>query len=122
LLDLSDSDYYCAPQVFYFAPHEKWYLIYQVGVPGQEMMEVAYSTTTDIADPKSWTRAKAILDGTEDDPRTVGGIDYWIICDDARAYLFFTSNNGKMWRMSAPIEKFPYGFDNCELCLEGPIF
>ncbi len=122
LLDLSDSKYYCAPQVFYFAPHEKWYLIYQVGVPGQEMMQVAYSTTTDIANPKSWSRSQPILDGKSGDPRTVGGIDYWIICDDTRAYLFFTSNNGKMWRMSAPLEQFPYGFDDCEVCLEGPIF
>jgi hypothetical protein len=36
ILRISDSDYYCAPQVFYFAPHRKWYLIYQLqGVPGR---------------------------------------------------------------------------------------
>ena len=27
ILDISDSDYYCAPQVFYFTPHKKWYLV-----------------------------------------------------------------------------------------------
>ena len=24
ILKVSDSDYYCAPQVFYFKPHQKW--------------------------------------------------------------------------------------------------
>ncbi len=88
ILRVSDSDYYCAPQVFYFAPHEKWYLIYQMGVPGANKMWVAYSTTSDIADPGSWTWAQPILDGGPNDPRPVGGLDYWIICDDQRAFLF----------------------------------
>ena len=94
LLKVSDSDYYCAPQVFYFTPHAKWYLIYQVGVPGQKKMWVAYSTTKNIADPQSWTLAQPILDGGANDPRQVGGLDSWIICDDQRADLFFTSLNG----------------------------
>jgi hypothetical protein len=122
ILKISDSDYYCAPQVFYFAPHEKWYLIYQMGVPDSKKMWVAYSTTTDIADPNSWTRARPILDGGPKDPRTVGGLDYWIICDDQRAYLFLTSLNGKMWRLSTNLENFPSGFDHCELALRAKIF
>ena len=122
LLTISDSDYFCAPQVFYFRPHKKWYLIYQMGVPEQKKMWVAYSTTSTISDPSSWTRAKPILDGGADDPRTVGGLDYWIICDDARAYLFFTSLNGKMWRMWTPLKDFPSGFDHCEIAYEGQIF
>ena len=28
ILKVSGSDYYCAPQVFYFSSHKKWYLIY----------------------------------------------------------------------------------------------
>ncbi len=106
LLEVSDSDYFCAPQVFYFEPHEK----------------VACSTTPDIADPGSWTRARAILDGGEKDPRREGGLDYWIICDDQRAYLFLTSLNGKMWRLWTKLEDFPHGFDHCELALEAQIF
>ena len=72
-------------------------------------MWVAYSTTTDIADPSSWTRAAPILDGGSDDPRPEGGLDYWIICDDARAYLFFTSLNGKLWRAWTKLADFPQG-------------
>ena len=121
-VNLNDGNYWCAPQVFYFTPHKKWYLVYQVGVPGQKKMWVAYSTTTDISDPTSWTKAKPMLDGGPNDSRKVGGIDYWIICDDRNAYLFFTSNNGKMWRMTTSLDKFPNGFDDCQLVLQAKIF
>ncbi len=122
ILKISDSDYYCAPQVFYFEPHDKWYLIYQMGVPGTKKMWVAYSTTSTINDPASWTPARAILDGGKNDPREVGGLDYWIICDDQRAYLFFTSLNGKMWRLWTKLDDFPKGFDHCEVALRAKIF
>ena len=122
ILKVSDSDYYCAPQVFYFSPRRKWYLIYQMGVPGADKMWVACSTTSNIADPNSWTQASAILDGGENDPRQVGGLDYWIVCDDQRAYLFFTSLNGKMWRLWTNLKDFPQGFDHCEIALTANIF
>lgn len=122
ILEISSSDYFCAPQVFYFSPHQKWYLVYQAGMPGGKKMWVAYSTTTTIDDPSSWTQAKPMLDGGDSDPRTIGGLDYWIVCDDQRAYLFFTSLNGKMWRMWTPLEDFPNGFDHCEIALEAKIF
>lgn len=122
ILRVSKSDYYCAPQVFYFSPHAKWYLVYQVGMAGANKMWVAYSTTEDIADPESWTKAEPILDGGPQDPRPVGGLDYWIICDDQRAYLFYTSLNGKMWRLWTNLRDFPKGFDHCEVALEAKIF
>lgn len=122
VLEVAEGDYWCAPQVFWFEPHAKWYLVYQVGVPGQNKMMVAYSTTTDIDDPLSWTRAQPILGGGPDDPRVEGGIDYWIVCDDEHAYLFFTANNGKMWRMRTKLANFPRGFGELAIALEGPIF
>ncbi len=122
ILKISQSDYYCAPQVFFFTPHAQWYLVYQMGVPGADKMWVAYSTTTDIADPHSWSTARPILDGGKDDPRRVGGLDYWIICDRQRAYLFLTSLNGQMWRLWTDLQDFPRGFGHCELALEAEIF
>ena len=122
ILTISDSNYYCAPQMFYFSPHRLWYLIYQMGVPGAKHMWVAYSTTANIADPNSWTRARPILDSGEGDPRQVGGLDYWIICDDQRAYLFFTSLNGQMWQLWTNLEDFPQGFDHCQIALKASIF
>ena len=122
ILPVSSSKYYCAPQVFYFAPQRKWYLIYQMGVPDAKKMWVAYSTTEKIGDPSSWTQAQPILDGGVSDPRTVGGLDYWIIGDEQRMYLFFTSLDGRMWRMWTKLEEFPKGFDHCELALQAKIF
>jgi hypothetical protein len=122
LLTVSSSKYFCAPQVFYFRPHKLWYLIYQVGIPNSKMMWVAYSTTADLSDPASWTEAKPILDGGPNDPRDVGGLDYWIICDDERAYLFFTSLDGRMWRLWTRLADFPRGFGHCELALQAKIF
>lgn len=121
-LEVSESKYFCAPQVFYFRPHKKWYLIYQVGTPDTKMMWVAYSTTPDITDPTSWTKARPMLDGGPEDPRKVGGLDYWIVCDDDRAYLFLTSLDGRMWRLTTRLQDFPSGFDNCELALKAQIF
>lgn len=122
ILRISDSDYYCAPQVFFFTPHKLWYLVYQMGVPNTEKMWVAYSTTRTIENPESWTRAKPMLDGGPSDPRHVGGLDYWIICDDNRAYLFYTSLNGKMWRLWTELDRFPFGFDHCEVALQANVF
>ena len=123
ILNVTASGYHGAPQVFYFTPHSKWYLVYQVGgMPGAKMMWVAYSTTDNIADSASWTKAQPILDGGPGDPRLVGGLDYWIICDEQRAYLFFTSLDGRLWRLWANLADFPKGFGHCELALKGPFF
>ena len=122
LLKVSERDYFCAPQVFYFEPHKLWYLIYQVGVPRQNKMWVAYSTNANIDDPHSWTKAKPILDGGPNDPRGKGGLDYWIICDAEHAYLFLTTNNGKMWRLRTKLEDFPLGFGEYSLAHQGNIF
>lgn len=122
ILRVSDRDYCCAPQVFYFRPHRLWYLVYQVGVPGRNKMWVAYSATTNLANPATWTPARPMLDGGPDDPREVGGLDYWIICDEQRAYLFYTSLDGRMWRLWTRLEDFPRGFGHCELALQARIF
>jgi len=114
--------YFCAPQVFYFRPHRKWYLVYQAGEQGRKLgLQPAFSTTTDISDPNSWTPAELFFP-TEDPPGVSGWIDFWVICDSQKAYLFFTSLNGRLWRMSTPLADFPHGFANCQLALEHDIF
>ncbi|MDA1191709.1 MAG: non-reducing end alpha-L-arabinofuranosidase family hydrolase [Candidatus Poribacteria bacterium] len=104
--------YFCAPQVFYFRPHQRWYLLYQVGEEGRKLgLQPAFSTTETIDDPTSWTPA-ALIFPNEDPAGVDRWIDFWIICDEDHAYLFFTSLDGRLWRMSAPLPEFPHGFSN----------
>jgi hypothetical protein len=111
--------YFCAPQVFYFRPHRKWYLIYQVAEPQRRLkLQPAFSTTEDLSDPASWSPAQLFFP-TIDPPQVSRWIDFWVICDDQRAYLFFTSLDGRLCRMWTLLTRFPYGFDHCELALQG---
>ena len=116
--------HFCAPQVFYFTPHKKWYLICQASDPswkdkwGAEY-GAAFSTTDDITKPDSWSPlqplgAKRVGDNT--------GLDFWIICDANKAHLFFTTLDGKMWREETTLEQFPHGWSEPKLALEADIF
>ena len=113
--------YFCAPQVFYFRPHHKWYLVCQVGEPGRKPgLQPAYSTTDDISDPDSWSQAELFF---PEGPEGVSKwIDFWVICDEERAYLFFTSLDGRLRRMSTSIDDFPHGFSDLALALKADIF
>lgn len=103
--------YHCAPHVFYFRPHKKWYLIFQSQQP-------QYCTTDDLSKPETWTRPQDFFDGKPDGaPRL--WIDYHVICDDTHAYLFFTGDNGRFYRSRTRIEDFPKGMSNPEIAIEG---
>jgi len=120
VLNLSDG-YYCAPQVFYFAPHKHWYLVYQVIDQSRKpALQPAYSRTTDIADPNSWT--KPVLLFTKNPDNVKMWIDFWVVCDDARGYLFFTSLNGKMWRSETKLPDFPHSWSQPTGALTGDVF
>ena len=120
VLKLTDG-YFCAPQVFYFTPQRKWYLIYQVEEATRKpSRQPAFSTTDDLADPASWTKPALLF---RDQPDNVTSrIDFWIICDDAKAHLFFTSNDGRMWRSETKLADFPAGWDRPRVVLQGDIF
>jgi hypothetical protein len=102
--------YHCAPQVFYFRPHKKWYLIYQSQHP-------QYSTTDDISKPETWSRPQNFFASRPPGmPRLP--IDYWIICDDTHAYLFFTGDNGRLYRSRTEVEDFPKGMSAPEAIIQ----
>jgi len=115
--------YLCAPQVFYYRPHEKWYLIYQmvINAGGEDKMVPGYSTSEEIAEPKSWTQPTALCaEFVKWDKR---GLDFWVICDEEKAYLFYTSLNGLMWRSQIKLEQFPSGnWTEPKVVLQGDIF
>jgi len=101
--------YKCAPHLFYFTPHEKWYLVYQTQPP-------AYSTTDDITRPETWTAPQRFFDRQPASmPRLP--IDYHVICDDTHAYLFFTGDDGNFYRSRTTIEDFPKGMSDPEIAI-----
>ncbi len=116
------EDFFCAPQVLYFRPQRKWYLIYQVMEPRRKLkLQPAFSTTDTIGDPGSWAPARLLLPES-DPPGPSRWIDFWVICDSDRAYLFFTSLDGRMWRMWTALDEFPHGLGHCEVALQADIF
>ena len=114
------DDFLAAPQVFYFAPHDKWYLICQASDEAWEpKYGAAYSTTSDIADAASWTELKP-LGARQADGKS--GLDFWIICDDEKAHLFFTTLDGRMWREETGLSDFPTGWSEPVLAIQNDIF
>jgi hypothetical protein len=113
--------YFCAPQVFYFTPHRKWYLIYQASDPTRKPeLQPAWSSNDDISKPDGWTRPVLLFDKSQENVNM--WIDFWVICDDKRAHLFFTSLDGKMWRSETKVADFPRGWDEPRIVLQGDIF
>ncbi|HEY8473756.1 MAG TPA: non-reducing end alpha-L-arabinofuranosidase family hydrolase [Natronosporangium sp.] len=111
--------YRAAPQLFYFAPQDLWYLVYQTGPP-------TYSTSTDPADPTSWSAPQTFI--AEEPPivRDNKGpgqwIDFWVICDSANCYLFFSDDNGHIYRAETSLSNFPNGFGNTQIVLSDSRF
>jgi hypothetical protein len=102
--------YHCAPHVFYFRPHKKWYLIYQSQHP-------QYSTTDDISKPETWTKPENFFASKPAGTPQLW-IDYWVICDDTHAYLFFTGDNGRFYRSRTKLEDFPKGMSAPVVAIE----
>jgi arabinoxylan arabinofuranohydrolase len=95
------ESYFCAPEVFYYEPQGLWYLVYQDGNYG-----AAYATTTNIADPNSWSGPKSFgISGNM-------GWDYYIICDDTYAYMYNTPSDGsgKLYMRKTTLANFPAGW------------
>jgi hypothetical protein len=96
-----------APQVFFFRPHNKWYLVSQWGAK--------YSTNTDIANPDGWSAPRSLLTGGPPN-----AIDYWVICDSANCHLFFSGDDGKLYRSTTTLANFP-NFSGYETVMSDPM-
>lgn len=109
--------YRAAPQVFYFAPQEKWYLVYQTG-------NASYSTTSDLADPTSWTAPRDFYPGMPGIVTANIGdgywVDMWVICDDDTCYLFSSDDNGHLYRSQTALADFPHGFGEPVIAMRDP--
>ena len=108
------AGYRAAPQVFYFAPQNRWYLVYQTGLP-------SFSTTADISNPGSWSAPRnfqssmpAIIQ------QNIGSgfwVDFWVVCDSVNCYLFSSDDNGHLYRAQTTVANFPNGFTNTVLVM-----
>lgn len=106
--------YHCAPQVFYFRPQKKWYLIYQSQPP-------QYSTADDLSKPETWTKPQNFFP-TKPPGSAQLWIDFWVICDDQYAYLYSSGDDGHVYRSRTKLEDFPNGMSNPEIAISGPRF
>ena len=104
--------YHCAPQVFYFRPRKKWYLIYQSQPP-------QFSTADDLSKPETWTKPQSFF-ATKPAKSAQLWIDFWVICDTTHAYLFSTGDDGHLYRSRTKIEDFPNGMSDPEIAIQGP--
>ncbi|MFG2027731.1 non-reducing end alpha-L-arabinofuranosidase family hydrolase [Streptomyces sp. NPDC048825] len=108
--------YRAAPQVFYFAPQNLWYLVYQTGD------NASYSTNADISNPNGWSAPKGFYSSMPTIiSQNIGNgywVDMWVICDSANCYLFSSDDNGQLYRSQTTLSQFPNGMTNTVIALQ----
>ena len=111
--------YRAAPHLFFFAPHNLWYMVYQTGLP-------TFSTSTDPGNPRSWTTPRNFMSS---EPSIVtqnkgdgSWLDFWMICDSSNCYLFSSDDNGHIYRSQTTLANFPNGFGNTVIALQDSRF
>jgi hypothetical protein len=115
-----DPNHAASPQVFYFEPQRRWYLIYQIEDSKKNpTIQPVFSTSEDIANPSSWTTPQPLYASQPDNIRL--WTDFWVICDEFRAYLFFSSRDGNMWRSQTALGDFPQKWSRPQSCLESDV-
>ncbi len=100
-----------APQIFFFEPQKKWYLIAHKNMSHNRDLAPVYLTNKDIEDVNGWSSPKLLK------PDKAGDgfwIDFWVICDDQDAHLFYSNQLGSVLRMQCPIDQFPQGLARAE--------
>lgn len=100
-----------AVQVFYFEPQKLWYVVGHKKVSGKPNLAPVYITNTDIEDVYGWSEPRILETGKTNDEFW---IDFWVICDDTNAYLFYSNQKGSVLRMQCPVNEFPQGFADAE--------
>lgn len=104
--------YGCAPQVFYFEPQKQWYLVFQ---NRDSNYQPAFSTNKILADPESWGEAQPLIQKDVADK----WIDFWVIADESKAYLFYTEAHKGVMVRSTDLDDFPGDWSLSEKIFDG---
>lgn len=97
-----DRPYACAPQIFYLSSQGLWFLLFQTD---GELYAPEYATSPDLS-PASWSPPKPLL--AKDDKAK--WIDFWTICDERHAYLFYTRDHWDAVVRKTTLAAFPHGW------------
>jgi endo-1,4-beta-xylanase len=98
-----------APQVFYFKPGKCWYLIAHTPVLKDELARLTpvFTRNPDIENPAGWSEPEEIMTCKIDQGFW---IDFWVICDNEQAWIFYADQKGSVFRLGCRLEEFPQGF------------
>ena len=94
---------HAAPQVFFFRPKKEWFLISQTAAANYQPV---YSTTKSIGDAATWSAPQELVHKQE----RAKWIDFWVICDERNAYLFFTRDHEEVVALQTTLAAFPEGW------------
>ncbi|MEF8811121.1 MAG: non-reducing end alpha-L-arabinofuranosidase family hydrolase [Bacteroidales bacterium] len=90
----------------------KWFLIFQ---NRDSNYQPAFSTTTTISKPESWSDPTPVIQKDT----SAKWIDFWVICDKKKAYLFYTQNHYEVIVRSISLQDFPGNWSEGKKVLEG---
>ena len=78
----------------------------------------------DITKPEAWSRPTDFFPGGEPPGVTANKgngfwLDFFVICDDANCHLFFSDDDGELFRSQTKIGNFPNGFGDAVVAIQG---
>lgn len=109
------------PQVFFFRPTKQWQMIGQIPDTTGRYPKNApvLSTSARIDDPQGWSQPMVLdVPPPESAEPIKNWMDFYIICDDAKAHLFATSS-GKLWRSETSLADYPKSWSKPVVALAG---
>ena len=97
---LSLTDHYDCADGTYFRPHRS---VSDLSIRRERRhgppAQAGFSTNPNLDKWPEWTKPSPLY--VEPGELVKNWIDFWVICDETKAHLFFTSDDGRMWRSDA---------------------
>lgn len=110
------------PQVFFFRPTKQWQMIGQAPDSTGRYPKNApvLSVSKRVDDPLGWSPPVLLDVPPPEDPAgpIKNWMDFYVICDDAKAHLFATSA-GRLWRSETRLADYPKGWSKPVVALAG---